>query len=277
MASVIDADAAVTTGGPDFAEQAAKRAGVVVREASAADVRGISDVLRQNWGSDVGPDPSVLQAVAHAGNTVLVAFDAAGPDGACGRAPVGASVGFLGWSGGIHVHSHMTAIMPGRTSAGIGYALKLRQREICLEHAIDEIRWTFDPLIRRNARFDLVKLGAEIAAYHPDFYGALDDEINGNDRTDRFELRWRLNSPRVKAALEHRPQPEWPGEDGLALEPDFETLRREHPDAAIARRAESAVAFADCFARGLRPELTTRGDYVFTAANPDTAAAPVRV
>ncbi len=74
--------------------------------------------------------------------------------GGCRRAPppVGATLGFLGWSGGLHLHSHMNAVDPAARGRGIGVALKLRQRAVCLAHGVDEMRWTYDPLIRRNAR-----------------------------------------------------------------------------------------------------------------------------
>ena len=103
----------------------------------------------------------------------------------------------------------MNAVDPAARGRGIGVALKLRQRAVCLEHGVDEVRWTYDPLIRRNARMNLVRLGAEVVAFHPDFYGGLDDAITGADHSDRFEVRWRLDSPRTARALAGGPQPAW--------------------------------------------------------------------
>ena len=155
----------------------------------------------------------------------------------CGvRAPpidvVGATLGFLGWAGGLHLHSHMNAVDPGARGRGVGVALKLRQRAICLAHGVTEMRWTYDPLIRRNARLNLVRLGAEVVAFLPDFYGELRDAITGTDRSDRFEVRWRMDSPRTARALARGPQPEWRPEGGLALVADFEHVRAQDPEVA---------------------------------------------
>ncbi|GAA1896234.1 hypothetical protein [Actinomadura bangladeshensis] len=39
--------------------------------------------------------------------------------------------------------------------------------------------WTFDPPVRRNAHFNLAKLGARAEAYLENHYGQLPDAING--------------------------------------------------------------------------------------------------
>jgi predicted GNAT superfamily acetyltransferase len=163
----------------------------------------------------------------------------------------------------------MNAVDPAARGRGIGVALKLRQRATCLEHGVDEIRWTYDPLIRRNARMNLVRLGAEVIAYRPDFYGELRDTISAGDRSDRFEVRWRLGSPRTRRALAGEPQPEWRAAGGLPLVADFEHVRRSDPDAAARLRAVSREAFALLADGRLRPELDAEGDYVFTADDPD--------
>jgi predicted GNAT superfamily acetyltransferase len=255
---------------------AADAAAVSVRAANPDDLPAVVALFESTWGAGRSPDTSLLRALDHAGNTVLVATSDSGAE----PASVGAALGFLGWAGGIHLHSHMAAVAPGLRGGGVGYALKLFQRAVCLEHGVDEMRWTFDPLIRRNAHFNLAKLGAEVTAFHPDFYGRLDDAINGSDRSDRFEVRWRLDSPRTLAALAGSPTPHWgaaePTRDGLPaprpllLDPDFERLRAEAPDAAARQRADSHVVFAEAFARGLRPELA--GDsWVFTSRPADPA------
>lgn len=247
------------------AERAAQHAQVTVRTVSRSQIQQAQQVLLQTWGAGHAPDPSILQVFAHAGDTVFVATDASGDI-------VGVTVGFLGLTDGIHVHSHMTAVIPGCGNAGVGYALKLHQRAACLDMGVGEVRWTFDPLIRRNAHFNLVRLGAEVLAYHPDFYGYLDDPINRGDHTDRFEVRWRLDSPRVRAALAGFGHSGWSGEPDVTLDEDFEALRHDRPDAAAREREESGSAFGDCFARGLRPELVA-GSYLFTADDPDEHAS----
>jgi predicted GNAT superfamily acetyltransferase len=239
------------------AEAAAQAAGVSVRMAEPGDMAAVIGLFERTWGPGRSPDRSMLLALDYAGNTVLIAT-------ASGK-PVGATLGFLGWSDGIHLHSHMSAVVPWHRSGGVGYALKLFQRAVCLEHGIADMRWTFDPLIRRNAHFNLVKLGAEVVKFLPDFYGRLDDAVTGSDQSDRFEVRWRLDSGRVARALSGRPQPAWESTDVLPLDVDYERLRADDPDAAARLRQQSRVLFHSAMARGLRPELSAANDYVFTA------------
>ena len=103
---------------------------------------------------------------------------------------VGFVWGFAGWSDGPHLHSHMLATVPALQSRGVGFALKLAQRAAALDAGLDEIRWTYDPLLARNAWFNLMKLGAAGAAFLPEFYGEMTDQLNAGDRSDRFEVRW---------------------------------------------------------------------------------------
>ncbi len=62
--------------------------------------------------------------------------------------------------------------MRGRS---VGFALKVHQRAWALSEGLEEISWTFDPLISRNAHFNLVKLAAEPTSYHRNFYGHMAD------------------------------------------------------------------------------------------------------
>ncbi|NQX10864.1 GNAT family N-acetyltransferase [Microbacteriaceae bacterium VKM Ac-2855] len=245
-------------------EQAAtaqERAQVRVSVADFDDLRELITVFEQTWGVGYSPDEGLLHALGHAGNTVLIARDRHGT-------AVGGALGFLGWSDGLHLHSHMAAVSREHRAGGVGAALKITQRAICLDHGVTEMRWTFDPLIRRNAYFNLVKLGAVFAAFHLDFYGQLDDLVSGGDQSDRAEVSWRLDSPRVLRALAGEAAPEWTGR-GFALLPDFESSRSADPAAIAPLRRASRIAFTQAFAAGLRPELDRDRDYVFTAEPAD--------
>ena len=72
---------------------------------------------------------------------------------------------------------------------------------------VSEIAWTFDPLVSRNAYFNLAKLAARPGEYLPNFYGAMADTINGADDSDRLLVRWRLRDPAVVAACAGRSDP----------------------------------------------------------------------
>lgn len=95
--------------------------------------------------------------------------------------------------------SHMAAVLPDYQSKGVGKGLKLAQRQWALGHGYGVIGWTFDPLQRGNARFNLHHLAAVSRIYHVNFYGELTDGINAGMPTDRLEITWNLNHPRVVA------------------------------------------------------------------------------
>ncbi len=242
----------------ELAQGAAEQAGVTLRLGRDGDYHAIVDLFEKTWGTRRAPDIALVQSIGYAGNTLIVAVDAEGTT-------VGAVLGFLGWDEGLHTHSHMAAVERSRVALGIGRAMKLYQRAVCLEQGINEIRWTYDPLVQRNAYLHLVRLGGEVSRYLPNFYGILDDEISGGDDTDRFEVRWRLNSQRVRRALGgvHPILPE--GEPAFDLVRDFEALRKADPAAAAVMRSASQKVFAEAFADGLRPLLNAEGNYVFTA------------
>lgn len=223
------------------ARVAAQRADVEILPLHGELVSIAQEVIRQAWGPQQVPQDNLLRAMAHAGTSLLGALHS-------GR-PVGACVGLLGWTGGVHLHSHMTAVVTDAQSGGVGYALKLWQRAECLDAGVREIRWTYDPLIARNAYFNLVKLGVRVIAFHPDFYGAMDDTVNAGDSSDRFEVSWLLDSQEVVDAIEGtRPPLAAPGET-VRVPRDFDRLRRSDPESARLMR----VRRREDFLRLLRP------------------------
>jgi predicted GNAT superfamily acetyltransferase len=151
------------------------------------------------------------------------------------------------------MHSHIAGVAPELSGRGVGYALKLHQRAWALDRGVRTITWTFDPLVGRNAYFNLVKLGAVAAEYLPDFYGGMDDGINGGDETDRLLVRWELDAPGATGApsdgsvvaLDRSADggPVAGSLDGdrllVAVPSDVEKLRATDP--ALARRWRTAV------------------------------------
>lgn len=205
---------------------------------------------------------------AHTGNYVAGAYDEEGT-------LVGASVGFR--AAGRTLHSHVTGAVIGR---GIGRALKSHQREWCLKQGLDRITWTFDPLVRRNARFNLVKLGAMPEEYLENFYGKMADAINEGDASDRLLAVWRLTDtaepgepPAAEALLSDeggRPATkEVRGGTVLVGTPaDVERLRREDPAAAAAWRLAVRDTLGRLIKAGWRVVgFTERGEYVIKQVN----------
>ena len=86
------------------------------------------------------------------------------------------------------------------TGRNVGFALKLHQRAWALQRGVSEIAWTFDPLVSRNAYFNLVSWARSRPSTCTNFYGTMLDGINGGDDTDRLLVRWRLREPAVVAA-----------------------------------------------------------------------------
>ena len=191
-----------------------------------ADAWAASVAFDRVWGRDADAGAvlpgEALVALTHAGAQVTVARRVGDPD----REVVGATVGFVGRdhdTGQPFVHSHVTGVLPEAAGCGIGRALKWYQRWWCLERGIEQVRWTFDPLVRRNAVFNLLALGAQAVAYERDVYGAMDDTVNAGLPTDRLLAVWDLASPRTRAAAE-----------GRGAAPDLDGLRHAGADAWLA-------------------------------------------
>ena len=183
------------------ADRAALAAGVTVREASLlADLAGITALYDEIWHPD-GNQPvstELLRALSKAGNYVAAAFD--------GNRLVGAAVGFFTAPGVGALHSHIAGVSSTVAGRHVGYALKLHQRAWALRRDVPVIEWTFDPLVARNAYFNIVKLAGRPFEYLPNFYGGMHDGINGDDDTDRLLLHWHLTDPRVTTACTGRRQ-----------------------------------------------------------------------
>lgn len=166
---------------------------VTIRRAeSVADYRACQEAQRLAWGinedSYVIPVATMVGANLH-GGLVLGAFL---PDG---RA-VGMSFAFLGRLEGRHcLYSQLTGIVPGIQSRGLGYRLKLAQRELALADGIALIAWAFDPLQSGNARFNIEKLGARVRRYVDNMYGVRTDSLNAGVPTDRLIAEWDLSGP----------------------------------------------------------------------------------
>ncbi|STS10865.1 Uncharacterized conserved protein [Gordonia bronchialis] len=94
----------------------------------------------------------MLRALSHAGNYVAGAF--------IGDHLAGGSVGFFGAPVGHTLHSHITGVSKRGRGHNVGYALKMHQRTWALHRGLRTITWTFDPLVARNAYFNITKLGA---------------------------------------------------------------------------------------------------------------------
>ena len=175
--------------------------------------------------------PDLLRALSHAGNYVAGAFD--------GTRLVAASMAFHTGSAETGLHSQISGVLPEVQSRDVGRALKLHQRAWALEHGLATIVWTYDPLLRRNAWFNLTKLGVRGVGYLVDFYGVMEDAQNGGDESDRVVAVWNLTAPAVCAAAR-----------GERTEPDLDELLGR--GAHVALRAERGEPVVDDVPDGTR-------------------------
>jgi predicted GNAT superfamily acetyltransferase len=200
------------------------------------DIQRLAELFAEVWGRPGAPPigSDVLKALAHSGNYVVGAYH--------DRRLIG---GLVGWLGGdprheLHMHSHILGVLPGRDSRGLGFELKQHQRSWCLERGVKVMEWTTDPLVRRNAYFNLTKLGARAPEYLINVYGEMRDGINAGEESDRLLIRWHLDSPEAKAAAA-----------GEAKEPDVDALR--------AKGAEVVLSVGQSGAPSSPPLSTERG------------------
>jgi len=99
--------------------------------------------------------------------------------------------------------SHMLAVLPAYQGQKIGARLKFKQRELVLAQDIALMTWTYDPLLALNANLNLARLGAIARHYIVNAYGDMTDALNAGLPSDRFEVEWWLNSPRVIECIAH--------------------------------------------------------------------------
>ena len=144
------------------------------------------NIFDEIWAMDAGTEitPNLLQAMVHSGAYLSGAF----VDEKC----VGAAFAFPATTEGLHLHSHMAAVLDKYRDHGIGYKLKIDQWYWAKKNNYKEITWTFDPLVARNAKLNLIKLGVNISDYYPNFYGDMPDALNSGDESDRVMASWKV-------------------------------------------------------------------------------------
>ena len=161
----------------------------------------------------------VVITVVHNGGGLLGAFADDGP------AETGGMVGLCYWWPGIgtptthadllpaptptpvprlKMCSHMAGVLPAWQGNGIGSQLKLAQRDAVLAQGFaDWVTWTYDPLLRTNAVFNIRRLGAFCNTYERELYGVMRDGLNAGTPSDRCQVDWWLRSERVAGRVTH--------------------------------------------------------------------------
>jgi predicted GNAT superfamily acetyltransferase len=244
------------------------------------EYHAVERLQREIWGAqDIEIVAFEILMTAHKnGGVTLGAFDVVEGE----ERMVGFVFGFVGLTaeGRVKHCSQIAGAIPGYRDRGVGYALKLKQREIVLAQGIDLITWTFDPLESRNARFNFHKLGVTCDVYLRNLYGAMRDKLNAGLPSDRFQVDWRIASPRVESRLRGeagapsasalmaegvplvnppvtgeplRPSAAEAPEEGrilIQIPSDFQSLKAADRNLALEWRLHTRALFEGAFAKG---------------------------
>jgi predicted GNAT superfamily acetyltransferase len=175
-------------------------------------MRAIEDIQLTIWGKDEREmlPAHLCHALQHNGAALIGAFD--------GSKLVGFSLAALSTVEGLtdridqvaaarlKMYSVIAGVLSEYRDSGVGYRLKMAQRDFALRIGVRLITWTYDPLESRNARFNIGKLGAVCNRYLRNFHGSMEG-INAGLETDRFEVEWWVTSNRAKgrATVQKRP------------------------------------------------------------------------
>ncbi len=164
------------------------------------DLEKVVDLEMLVWGlppRDAVPS-NLLHAMVNTGSLIVGAYDDNKLIGMALMFPTSQNTRKRLWS-------HMAAVHPDYQGQGIGFELKQFQRRWALDQGYTEIGWTFDPIQRGNANFNMHILGGLTNTYHINFYGEMTDGINAGLPSDRVEVVWKLKNPRVKQLSQQRP------------------------------------------------------------------------
>lgn len=208
----------------------------------------VADLFDRVWGVKTMVSPEIIIAAVHNGAYASIAR--------VGCEVVGAAFAMVGQPlAGVaapNLHSHAAGVVPDASGSGIGEAIKRHQWRWAQEHGFGTITWTFDPLVRRNAWFNLVKLGVRVLGYRVNFYGELHDGINAGEQSDRLLVRWDVAGADVGSS--GAPINVLAGDVLVETPPDIETLRLHERAAADDWRMRQRASFGeidDWFVAGL--------------------------
>jgi predicted GNAT superfamily acetyltransferase len=177
-----------------------------------AEMRDIEEIQLVIWGKDEREmmPAHLCHALQHNGASLLGAFE--------GSKLVGFTLAVLGTVEGLDqridqvaaarlkMYSVIAGVLDEYRDKGVGFRLKMAQRDFALRIGVRLITWVYDPLESRNARFNIAKLGSVCSRYLRNFHGELAG-INAGLETDRFEVEWWVTSNRVKGRAKRQRKP----------------------------------------------------------------------
>ncbi|MEB4613172.1 GNAT family N-acetyltransferase [Leucobacter sp. M11] len=134
---------------------------------------------------------NLLSALTQNGGSAVGVFTSAGE-------LIGFAYGFAGRdvSGREFHYSQAATVDPRYQGLGVGRTLKHLQARVAERWGHRSMRWTFDPLLARNAHFNFTSLGATGIEFLPDYYA--------RPGTDRILVEWVLDAQERDRACAHR-------------------------------------------------------------------------
>ena len=154
-------------------------------------------------------------------------------------------------------YSHMMAVAKDYQNKGVGVRLKWAQRERALKEGRKLIKWTWDPMMARNAHFNLNRLGATVDTYAGNYYGtdystdaSLTEKVGLP--SDRLIATWNLESARVSALANGAATPvDARPVASVAIPAEWTALVKQDPSRARDEQARVREEFKRAFAERL--------------------------
>jgi len=149
---------------------------------SGDQFRAAADLYTRVFGYDrpeFSLNPNLLSALARNGGSAVGVYTV-------DDELIGFAYGFAGRDrGGSDFHYSQAAVVDAaHQGAGVGRLAKEHQRTVALGWGHRTMRWTFDPMLARNAHFNFTSLRGEGVGFVPDYYG--------RPATDRVVVEWVL-------------------------------------------------------------------------------------
>lgn len=170
------------------------------------EMREAAELQHVYWGNDsesIVP-AHMLYTIATYGGHVIAAMD--------DNKMIGVLIGLLGTNveeqndrpamANLLIASKRMVVLPEYRSGGLGYRLKLMQRDLAIKQGVRLVTWTFDPLRSANAHLNIRKLGTICQRYHVNYYGQT--EFGGlvqHGWSDRLRVDWWVTNRRVQERL----------------------------------------------------------------------------
>jgi predicted GNAT superfamily acetyltransferase len=160
------------------------------------------EIQEETWGRGFSErvPAAILRVSQKIGGVTAGAFDGNGR-------MIGFVFGMTGIRDGRPAHwSDMLAVREEARGHHIGDRLKHYQRQQVLALGVELMLWTCDPLVSRNAHFNINRLGARPVEYIPNMYGDnTGSTLHGMLPTDRFVIGWPLTNDFVPSPHAGRP------------------------------------------------------------------------